>query len=221
MKVGTDSLMLGSWVKVKGANKILDIGTGCGLLAIMLAQKSPKTCLIDGIDIDADAIQQAKNNALKSPWSQQLHFSQVSLQNHTASAKYDLIISNPPYFTENISANKIHTQVNRQRARQILTLDHQTLLQHVALLLDAHGCFYCVLPIQGAELFRSFAQSLGLHCVHRLEIATKPQAEASRVLMAFSFNQTPQQIQHLTIYTSDGKYSADYVSLCKDYYLHF
>lgn len=221
MKVGTDSLMLGSWVKVENANHILDIGTGSGLLAIMLAQKANKTCQIEGIDIDADAINQAKENALNSPWSQQLQFNQVSLQAHAANTKYDLIISNPPYFTENISANKTHSKTNRQTARQTLTLDHQTLLQHVAGKLTNQGQFYCVLPAQGVELFCAFAQSLGLYCVHRLEVVTKPQAQTSRVLMAFSLNQTKHRTQQITIYTSEGKYSADYVTLCKDYYLHF
>jgi len=221
MKVGTDSLMLGSWTNINHAKHILDIGTGSGLLAIMLAQKVDKSCQIVGIDIDADAINQAKQNALNSPWSPQLQFNQACLQEHVVSNKYDLIISNPPYFTENISANKIQVKANRQTARQTLTLDHQTLLHHVASLLAEQGAFYCVLPAQSAELFCTFAQSLGLYCVHRLEVATKPKAKSSRVLMAFSFKQTKQQTQKLTIYTCEEKYSADYVSLCKDYYLHF
>jgi tRNA1Val (adenine37-N6)-methyltransferase len=103
----------------------------------------------------------------------------------------------------------------------MLNLDHQTLLEHVTQLLAKQGSFYCVLPAQSAELFCTFAQSLGLYCVNKLEVATKPQSQASRVLMEFSFKQTTQQIQHLTIYTGEGKYSADYVSLCRDYYLHF
>ena len=221
MKVGTDSLMLGSWVEVNGAKHILDIGTGSGLLAIMLAQKADHICQIEGIDIDRNAIKQAKVNASNSPWSQQLHFYQRSLQEYASNIKYELIVSNPPYFPENISANKIDSLTNRQRARQTLTLDHQSLLQHVVLMMAEQGQFYCVLPAQSAELFCKYAQQVGLYCVNMLWVLAKPNKTASRVLMAFSLQQASQKAQQIIIHTHDGNYSADYMALCQDFYLNF
>ena len=119
MKVGTDSIMLGSWVHTNNAQRILDIGTGSGLLSIMLAQKTQDTCLIDGIDIDAEAILQAEGNAKNCPWSERLTFQHTSIQLFSVETGYDLIVSNPPYFPVNLSANKIHSIPNRLNARQM------------------------------------------------------------------------------------------------------
>jgi tRNA1Val (adenine37-N6)-methyltransferase len=221
MKVGTDSIMLGSWVQTKHAQRILDVGTGSGLLSIMLAQKTQDSCLIDGIDIDTAAISQAKNNAKNCPWTEQLTFTQTSLQQLSFATDYDLIISNPPYFSVNSSANKSLLVKNRPNARQTLELNHPTLLQKVANLLSANGQFCCVLPADIAKVFIIEAELLGLHCVKELQVRSKNQAEVTRLLLEFSHTNNKITSEELSIYDHLGGYSIEYIALCKDYYLNF
>ncbi|MFT2089623.1 tRNA1(Val) (adenine(37)-N6)-methyltransferase [Paraglaciecola sp. 2405UD69-4] len=221
MKVGTDSIMLGSWVVPNKPQRILDIGTGSGLLAIMLAQKVSDKCDIYGIDIDEIAIEQARLNGRNSPWYQQLSFEHKPLQELSETHQYDLIISNPPYFTVNSRANKKQSKSTRVNARQTLTLEHQVLLKQVRNNLSLGGIFYCVLPFDLASGFIECAQSMGLFCIKELHVSTKPEKVAIRILLAFSTNITPKVIEKINIYNELGEYSAEYCFLCKDYYLNF
>jgi|TARA_B110000238_G_scaffold200938_1_gene253375 tRNA1Val (adenine37-N6)-methyltransferase len=221
MKVGTDSIMLGSWVQTKNAQRILDIGTGSGLLAIMLAQKAQHTCSIDGIDIDALAISQAKDNAKNCPWPEQLTFYHTSLQQFAFGTGYGLIVSNPPYFSINVSANKTHSVKNRLNARQTIELDHPTLLQKVTEHLSASGKFYCVLPSDVAKVFIVDAETVGLYCSRELQVQPKHQTHVTRILLEFSRTKKTKISQKLSIYNHLGSYSKEYMALCKDYYLNF
>lgn len=221
MKVGTDSIMLGSWVQTNDAQRILDIGTGSGLLAIMLAQKAQASCLIDGIDIDAAAISQAKNNAKNCPWAARLTFEHISLQQFPFTASYDLIVSNPPYFPINISANKTQSAKNRLNARQTIELDHSTLLQEVSQHLGANGKFCCVLPVDLAKAFTVDADSEGLYCTRELQVQPKYQTNVTRLLLEFSRKKTIKTCENLCIYNNLDSYSNEYITLCKDYYFNF
>jgi tRNA1Val (adenine37-N6)-methyltransferase len=221
MKVGTDSIMLGSWVQTKHAQGILDIGTGSGLLGIMLAQKAQDTCLIDGIDIDPAAISQAKDNAKDCPWAERLNFQQTSLQHFPIGKDYDLIVCNPPYFPINLSANKTYSAQNRQNARQTIELDHPTLLQEVLNRLSPTGQFCCVLPADVAKLFVLNAESVGLFCTKELQVQPKQQAPVTRFLLEFSRIKETKTCEKLSIYNHLGSYSKEYIALCKDYYLNF
>lgn len=225
MKVGTDSIMLGSWVQTNHARRILDIGSGCGLLAIMLAQKTPNNCVINGIDIDINAIAQSKDNAEKCPWGQRLVFKHTSLQEFENGVGYDLIVSNPPYFPINISANnalltKIPTK-NRINARQTVELDHLTLSQKVTEHLSDNGQFYCVLPIDIAKSFILHAESQGLFCSRELQVQPKQQTQVTRLLLEFSRIRKIRTVEKLSIYDHLGHYSEEYIALCKNYYLNF
>ena len=244
MKVGTDSIMLGSWVKVcdlanaSGVQKCLDIGTGSGLLAVMLAQKSNEQTHISGIDIDKDAIGQAKRNMACSPWSHRLDAQQASVQSFTQNSdnqKFALIISNPPYFNSPILTDEKHAQ-KRVTARQTSELTHQTLLNNVVQLLAPSGVFYCVLPSDVSQAFIDFADSLGLSLIKQLTVFSKPNTSALRELLAFRINdpscvrdtlsrapinREPPTHGTLTIYTQSHQYSDQYIALCKDYYLKF
>jgi tRNA1Val (adenine37-N6)-methyltransferase len=221
MKVGTDSIMLGSWVKTNNAQRILDIGTGSGLLVIMLAQKTQDTCLIDGIDIDAAAISQAKDNAKNCPWSERLIFRKISLQNFHTATKYDLIVSNPPYFSLNATANKTCAHKNRVMARQTITLDHKTLLGQVMEKLSDDGRFCCVLPKNVGDLFIKNAELIGLDCTRVMYVKPKPHADITRLLLEFGRHRKPKSTENINIYNQLDKYSTEYIALCKDYYLNF
>jgi tRNA1Val (adenine37-N6)-methyltransferase len=221
MKVGTDSIMLGSWVQTKSAQHILDVGSGSGLLAIMLAQKAQHSCLIDGIDIDFSAITQAKSNAKKCPWTLQLTFKNSSLQQLPTSIAYDLIVSNPPYFSINLSANNTYSTKSRINARQTVELDHPTLLKEVTKHLSTDGKFCCVLPFDTAKVFIVDAESVGLYCIQELHVKPNPQSDVTRLLLEFSRTKETKISTKLSIYNHLGRYSKEYSALCKDYYLNF
>lgn len=221
MKVGTDSIMLGSWVQANHAQRILDIGTGCGLLAIMLTQKTMDDCQIEGIDIDVAAVLQAKRNAENCPWTTRLTFQHTSLQTFSSTTMYDLIVSNPPYFPINLSANKTHSGQNRLNARQTIELDHPTLIQAVTKCLSSSGQFCCVLPADIAKVFMVDAELAGLHCIQELQVQPSPQKPVTRLLLTFSRIRKNNTCEKLSIYNHQGEYSEEYIALCKDYYLNF
>ncbi len=221
MKVGTDSLLLGSWVMPNNAQAILDIGTGSGLLAIMLAQKSAANTQITGIDINPNAIAQAKVNGQNCPWSGRLTFLQVALQAWQAKQQYDLIVSNPPYFPINRKANQLNAEADRQQARQTAELTHSELLLVVSQMLTEQGEFCCVLPQQVESVFCAYAEQVGLFKQHKLQIQTKPLTPYKRVLLAFSRRPRQTSCEQLSIYTHQGEYSVEYKNLCKAYYLNF
>lgn len=232
MKVGTDSIMLGSWLDVAGAKHILDVGTGSGILALMLAQKSPVDSQITGVDIDAAAIVQATNNAESCPWSSRLGFSHISLQDFMPTNKFDLIVSNPPYFPfygrtgEEAEQGADRTDYQqRQKARQTGELSHQQLIQSVANLLSDKGRFACVLPAQNSEDIVDYAVKLGFQCHRRLLVRAKPEGKIIRHLLEFGryslVRDEDIKIEHLHIYQQEKQYSQAYINLCKDYYLKF
>lgn len=220
MKVGTDSILLGSWADPGAAESILDIGTGSGLLAIMLAQKSRSDCMISGLDIDADAIEQAQINGARSPWAKQLEFRLSSIQNWHPRGKYELIITNPPYFDNPTRATR-GTNLTRLAARQTLNLSHQQLISRVAELLSDNGRFYCVLPVDNAQRLMQIGHQHGLYCDQLLIVAARPQGPPIRYLMAFTRQASQPDIEHLSIYTQGQTYSPAYKSLCRAYYLNF
>jgi tRNA1Val (adenine37-N6)-methyltransferase len=217
--------MLGSWIDVAGVKNVLDIGTGSGLLAIMLAQEASDHCQIIGIDIDSSAIQQALENALQSPWSKQLCFETVSIQNFCVNNKFDLIVSNPPYFPINKKSNQTVNQKNssttRINARQTTELNHQVLLENVVKYLSTQGRFYCVLPDESALEFIELAESVGLFCEQQLKVKAKVQGKVIRHLFSFRLTETSIQYSDIIIYGEKEKYSTEYRELCKEYYLNF
>jgi tRNA1Val (adenine37-N6)-methyltransferase len=221
MKVGTDSIMLGSWAQVKNTQQVLDIGTGSGLLAIMLAQKMQGMYPITGIDISHAAIEQAIQNGQNCQWSEQLNFLKTRLQDFQPTTKYDLIISNPPYFSPNITANQLNASKGRSSARQTVELEHPVLLQWVFDNLTVDGRFYCVLPVAVAQTVIEHGRLIGLFCEHTLHVTPKPNGSISRVLLKMTRKAGKQKITKITIYNELKKYSDDYVTLCKEYYFNF
>lgn len=219
MKVGTDGVLLGAWANIDTNTKnVLDIGTGTGLIALMLAQKSEAT--IDAIELDATAATQAIENSLLTPWHHRIRIIHADFKifAQQATSQYDVIISNPPYFQ-----SSLHTP-NKQRtlARHNDSLSIDALLTGVLQLLQPEGFFYVILPLKEGQLLEEKANLAGLYCYKKMVVLPNPTAIAKRVLLCFSSKESEILEDNLIIETNTrGIYTAAYKELTKAYYLHF
>jgi tRNA1Val (adenine37-N6)-methyltransferase len=218
MKVGTDGVLLGAWTNTNNKNKILDIGSGSGLISLMLAQRCDAE--IYSVEIDENAANQSKENILNSPWSSRLHIVNTSIQKFTIETdhKFDLIVSNPPYFINSLkpSANK------RVLARHTDSLSHQDILISTTKLLSENGLLAIILPYAEACLFIVEAAKFGVFCVRKTNVKPKPHTPVKRLLMEFSFSPAPCAEDILIIETSENKvYSDKYKTLTNEFYLQF
>ncbi|WP_300729425.1 methyltransferase [uncultured Bacteroides sp.] len=216
MKVGTDGVLLGAWAKVEGAHSILDIGTGTGLIALMLAQRNQEASVL-GIDIDEGAVLQACENVSRSPWGDRINIEKIDVceLGLKGEGRFDCIVSNPPYFQENVHC----PDEQRNQARHTAGLSFEALLDAVDRLLNDEGEFSVVLPNVAASQFISLAASRFLYLRHRTLIHTKPGAEPKRVLLAFGRKMQMSITDHLTIELERHVYSEDYITLTRDFYL--
>ncbi|MEQ1734275.1 MAG: methyltransferase [Bacteroidia bacterium] len=219
MKVGTDAVLLGAWANVTAANTVLDIGTGTGILALMLAQKNTQAT-ITAIDIDEGAVQQATQNFAQSKFATQLTAQHIALQHFVAqtNSTYDVIISNPPFF-ENSSRAQDSAR-NLARHNDSLTLTE--LVHSVAALLSPYGVFYIVLPATQQLTLAQLANNSAL-CVQRIMyIHTKENKVPKRILVAIGKQQQPTTEEHLIIELENRHdYSPEYKALTQDYYVRF
>lgn len=220
MKVGTDAVLLGAWVIPNGSKNILDIGTGTGVISMMLAQKT--SAAITAIDIDAESTEQAKVNVAESIFKDQIDVKHISFQElaQTSNHKFNLIVTNPPYFIDSLKS----TGSSRHIARHAELLSFEDLLCGVKKLLDEKGKFCLILPKKEAILFRGMAESKGLYLSKLLRIRTRLEKEDSekRHLMQFEFKESEFSESTLVIEEdSHRNYTKEYKELTKDYYLKF
>lgn len=216
MKVGTDAVLLGAWTECGNAKKILDVGTGTGVLALMLAQKSEAT--IWAIDIDKDSFIEAKENAYQSKWNDRLNVLNISMQEFTKenSNDFDVIISNPPYFTDAYKAKEL----SRNTARHTDELPFDQLIECVVKLLSEDGHFYSILPYNEAIQFKNMASKNNLYLIKSTRVKTKPEKEPKRLLMMYSKKQAIQIEDELVIELDERHhYTQQYIDLTKDYYV--
>jgi tRNA1Val (adenine37-N6)-methyltransferase len=219
MKVGTDAVLLGAWVRPNGAKRILDIGTGTGIIALMIAQRSAG--LIDGIDIDDLACLQAQENVALSPWKERVRILHHSLQEYSeeTSTRYDLVVSNPPYFLDSSKANGLE----RTTARHADLLPYRELIDSVIRLLDKKGKFCVILPVKEAAILRELANEKGLQLSKLMRVRTKADQETEkRHIMQFEF--APSSFSEETIVIEKDErheYTEEYKELTRDYYLGF
>lgn len=243
MKVNTDSLLLGSWCQPGAANTILDIGTGTGILSLMMAQKSHSNCQIIAVEIDDDAAFQAQDNFQASPWPDKLtlfHTNFASWWHHNRQ-QYDVILANPPWFEHAPSA--AHNASNQQRdakrtvARQQSALNLELLFQSVATLLASTGHFYLVLPASAEPQVEILTEKFHFEQLARLDVkATAAKAHYCQLwhfaLRAAELNGDDishdsennlcsQSIQEIIIRDVKGDYTDAYKTLCRDFYLNF
>lgn len=217
MKIGTDGVLLGAWVSLeKNPDSILDIGSGTGIIALQLAQRSnAKT--IDGLEIDENAYEQCVDNFENSPWSDRLFCYHVSLSEFAEEIdeEYDLIISNPPFYSEDYKTqNK-----SRDTARFNDSLPFDELLNNVSHLLSKEGVFAVVIPNKEEKGFIEIASKLHLFPKRICRIQGNGASEIKRSLLEFTFEKTQPETQHLIIETSRNCYTEDYKNLVRDFYL--
>ncbi len=219
MKVGTDGVLLGAWVPVDGVSSILDVGTGTGLIALMLAQRQPNAT-ITAIDLDEASWQEASGNFSASPWSNRLLAIHCSLQQfglHTAE-KFDLVVSNPPYFSRSLPAKT----PNRTLARHNEMLGVSDLIVAAKDLLTQAGTLALILPVNEYTSFSKTARLKGLFEHRKMIVYPVPGKPAHRILSCWGLIPAAACINETLVIEDRGRhqYSADYVLLTCDFYLH-
>lgn len=218
MKVGTDAMILGSWTRVEEAETILDIGTGTGILALMLAQRS-EAFTIDAVEIDADAYEEAVTNFENSPWGDRLFCYHASLQAFAQEMDdtYDLIVCNPPYF----SPSEIESYTGRNVARQTHLLNHLTLIKNTVQLLSESGSCAFSLPYESEAFFIELAQSQNLFLQRRLRMKDRENLDMVRSFLQFGKTAKPLEDEILILKNTDSTYSSQFIELTCDFYTIF
>lgn len=217
MKVGTDGILLGAWAPIAQVTRVLDIGTGSGLLALMLAQRTEADVHIDAVELDEHASAQAQDNVAESPWPQKIAVHTADIQSWVTgiSNRYDLIVSNPPYYEQGVEC----ATPQRDRARYTTTLDHQTLLSCAADAITEEGYFCVVLPEAIGQAFSQLALSMGWHLRLRTDIAETETRLPHRVLLAFSPQPGECFNDRVVIRGPAQQYSDAYTALTRAFYL--
>ncbi len=218
MKVGTDSVLLGAWAALENSRTILDIGTGCGLLAMIAAQRSEGT--VTGIEIDPEAAEVASTNFKSSPWSKRLKSICISLQQYTGEGngqQFDHIISNPPYFINSLKA----PGRERSNARHTDLLPYGVITEAISKLLAPEGSFSLILPYNESAVFKTEASKSGLQITAEMLVVPKEGKNANRVLLEFKKIPAPVRHSSLFIRHTNGEYTEEYKNMTRSLYLNF
>ncbi len=218
MKVGTDGVLLGAWSPIKESDqRILDVGTGTGLIALMLAQRS--NAAIEAIDIEPGAVKQAAINFELSPWAKRISLSHKSLQDFAPACEksYDFIVSNPPYFTNSLKA----PEQSRSIARHNDTLPLEDFFLCADKILNKTGRICLILPVSETFQCVKLAENTGFTCSIFTEVIPKPESNPKRVLLEFSRESSPMKKNTLTIESAQRHvYSEEFTELVKAFYLN-
>lgn len=217
MKVGTDGILLGAWAPVAKVKRILDIGAGSGLLALMLAQRTEQHVTIDAVELDELAAIQAGENAAESPWASRVRVECADILTWAPeqTARYDLIVSNPPYFEPGVEC----ATPERNQARYTGSLDHLALLMTAANLISEEGFFCVVLPESVGNEFIKKALDIGWFLRLRTDIADNEARLPHRVLLALSPKEGECFSDRMVIRGPDQCYSEAYTALTQAFYL--
>ena len=223
MKVGTDGILLGAWATSLSPQRILDIGTGTGLISLMLAQRFPDASL-QAIEIDPAACEQAKENFRTSPWSDRLTAVCECILNYSTRlelrGQYDLIVSNPPWFIESLKSGN----ASRDLARHTESLSSGNLIGAAAQMLSADGRFCTILPHEQCSSFRKLAEDAGLFCQHCCDVHPTKTKPPKRVLIQLSHHRPddgPQQSKLVVETEHRHVYTQEFIAMTKDFYLRF
>lgn len=217
MKIGTDGVLLGAWVSLKNNPfSILDIGAGTGIIALQLAQRSNAE-MIDALEIDDNAYEQCVDNFENSPWGDRLFCYHASLAElaEEIEDKYDLIISNPPFYSEDYKT----TDESRDVARFNDALPFDELIESASLLLSDEGVFAVIIPRKEEERFIKIASEVNLFPNRICRVRGNETSEEKRSMLEFSFEKISPKIENLIIETSRHNYTEEYKKLVGDFYL--
>ena len=217
MKIGTDGVLLGAWVSLKNNPfSILDIGAGTGIIALQLAQRSNAE-MIDAIEIDENAYEQCVDNFENSPWGDRLFCYHASLEEFVEEMdeKYDLIISNPPFYSEDYKTEN----ESRDMARFSDALPFDELIESASQLLSDEGIFAVIIPRKEEENFIKMASRVNLFPKRICRVRGTISSEEKRSLLEFSFEKIPPKMESLVIEISRHNYTEEYKNLVQDFYL--
>ena len=215
MKVGTDAILLGRWTEVKPTDVVLDIGTGCGLLPLMLSQKG--AAHVDAVDIDKVSIEEATINFEASQWREHLKAHHCSIVDFQIDKKYDLIISNPPFFNR---FSKCDSERKSRARHNDAGLSYATICHEVCRLMQPEGRLSLVLPFDVSDVFLEEAEKAGLYLHKRMTIIPIEGREPNRVNLELGFEKSAEiQEETFVIRDADKRFTAQYCEFLKDFYL--
>lgn len=218
MKIGTDGVLLGAWADVSQANKILDIGTGTGVIAIMAAQRALQA-EVHAVEIDDQSFEQAQDNMLHTPFHDRLKVIHSSIQDYATISRenYDLIISNPPFF----SGGTFSHSHSRNEVRHTIKLPNGDLLNSARRLLRKDGKFCVILPFIEGLRFQEQAETYGFYCTKMTEVKPKEDKPVERLLIQLECNPKEMLKDELIVqFEQRNDYTPDYIALTKDFYLN-
>lgn len=226
MKVGTDGVLLGAWADVTNAPKILDIGSGTGIIALMMAQRTENQdtsgkIVVHAVEIDDAAFTQSKDNMSQSPFAMRLTVFHSSIQDFAKASdiKYDLVVSNPPFF----SGGTFSSNQDKTNVRHTVKLSHGDLLQSTRQLLNKNGKFCLILPLIEGMRFIEIARTYGFYTTKITEVHTLANKGIERLMLQLELNEKPLVKDKLIIQNSDERndYTEGYKNLTKDFYTIF
>jgi tRNA1Val (adenine37-N6)-methyltransferase len=215
-KVGTDGVLLGAWVDIADARLILDIGTGTGLIALMLAQRSSAYTFIDAVELQVPDAAQARENVSRSPWTDRVTIHCTDIKDFATDKKYDLIVSNPPFFKDSY----LPPSSTRATVRHTSDLPFEILIEKGKDLLSSSGRLAVILPANEGNHFMHLCSLKGLHALRVCSFRSRQHKPVERLLMEFSFQAVPMTKEDLVLYDSNGEWSDGYKKMTKEFYLN-
>ena len=215
MRVNTDGVLLGAWCDVAGARRVLDVGTGSGVIALMVAQRNA-VAQIDAVDIDAQAVAVSRENFAQSPWADRLVAVSADFNAYIPKIRYDLIVSNPPYFDNGV----LPAQSARAVARHSLSLSLDDLITHSAGMLAPGGRLALIAPASRSEDVERIGASAGLHVRRVMRVSAIVGQEPKRVAWEWTNEPVDEVVsEDLAMEERSMHYTAQYRALCSDFYL--
>ncbi len=215
-KVGTDGVLLGCWVDIDDDKRVLDVGTGSGLIALIVAQRSSTDCIIDGVEVDHDAYREAIANVINSPWSNRVKVFYSGFQSFETVNLYDHIVSNPPYFINSTKSG----QVKKDNARHTDSLSFEDLIITAKRLLVPEGKLSVILPTTEAFIFVDLAKSEGFELIRRTQVKTRTEKNVERHLMTFTQAIDSSLVEDDLVIQKGGRniYTDEYIALTRAFY---